>query len=300
MFMDNLKETEEDSKCLPWSEIFEYRQGKHPVTLELKIVLYLYLLMRGPDYGYNIHKAFVKAEKEEIWKNRIGLSDLTQKQGSSKINAALNYMADIGILCRYKDVKKYIPKSFLIDGMIKKELKKNATKRIYYSLNYEVIAERGFMKLITPEHTSKKHLEDLGEKGEKDADWALEDYYKFIWHALMIIRTYDKTEQDSIQYINRIAKYDYLTILLAFDKIIQDLLECHIRNLLRPSDGSPNKEWFEKQKTIFFNDDQKIDQMMAKHGKKINDWEIIYVEQFQGIIRNRILAEVRKDRLPKK
>ena len=295
--MDEIEEAKA-GKRVPWSEVFEKRQGKHPVTLNLKVALYLYLLMRGPDYGHNIYKAFVKAEKEKNWENRIGLKDLTQKKGSSKVSAALNYMAEIGILCRYKDVKKYLPKSILIEDRIRRELKENPTKRIYYTINYDVIAEEGFGNINKLENISKQHSIDLGEGGRVE-DYTAIEYNRLIWHAILIIQLYGKTEQDLIQYINRIPKFDYLTILLAFDDIIRNLIDCHTRNLVRPSEENAKREWLEKQKLVFFNDDQKIHQMLEKYGKNIHDWEGIYLEQFQSIISNRILREVRNERQPK-
>jgi|SRR5208283_872693 len=280
----------------PWSEIFEDRQGKHPATLNLKVAIYLYLLMRGPDYGYNIHKAFVDAEKEGKWETQLRLKDLTGKKSSSKVSAALKYMADIGILCDYKDVIKYLPKSLLIENRFKEESKKNPTLRVYYIINYEVIADYGFAK-NGPKNILKQHLTNLGVTGEVE-DWDLVEFHRLIWHAIMIIQGYGKTEQDIIKYINGIPKYDYLTILLVFDSIIQDLENSHIRNLVRPSKEPAKRNWLEKQKSVFFNDDDKIHQMIAKYGKKIQKWECIYDEKFQKIISNMILEEVRKERLP--
>jgi len=292
--MEEIEEREDGLKRVYWYEIFADRQGKHPATLELKVVLYLYLMMREADYGWNIWKAFRTAKDNKEWQDRTGLKDLTSENSASKISSALKNMTDTGILVKYEDVRK-LPQSFYIKDSIKR-LAKEHPDRTYYSVNHAVIYEETIgMNTKTKENFAKFHFENLPNSLPEE---------QICWNVVRMIQLYGKSEQESIEYINKIPKYDYLTILLTFEDLLHDLWQYDFRTGAYTMEATSLAQEQEKLRMIqvhkraFFNDDLKMKRLKNKY--KNVSWGSDSLQRLSNFIDINIKNAIRIERISKK
>jgi hypothetical protein len=292
--MDKFDGADDDFQGKYWADIFNEKR-KNPVTLEMKVVLYLYLLIREGDYGYNISKSFKTAARNKKWENRTGLKDLLNP---SKVVAALKHMADIGILLRYEDVKNKLPESLIMEDKIERSLKEHPGRK-YYTVNHNVLFDL-YLDTKTHDRSPTLQLENLA-KGEVFL------FNILLWQMLRFIQLYGKTEQEVIEFISRISKYDYLTILLTFDTIIHDLSCCSVWNSAKPENLDKTHvrdDCVKEYQSTFFTDNRKLIQHIFNINKKYPNLEVFSLDEaFNAIpirVNRTIINAVRYERRLKK
>jgi len=193
---------------------------------ETEPIICLYLLFLGPDYGYNISKTFQSAISDNIWEDTRGRQTL---KNPNLVSATLKEMENNGLLTKQEE-----------------------NRRIYYSANIDVI--RSPCRLDNPDDT---HVV-WGETAFNVLDKS---------NTSLIIETLHKLEIDKskfLNFLNRIERFDYLTILAVFNEIMTrfayyvslGIHETIVHETLRVSHQMP-EENIREELTKFYTSDRK-------------------------------------------
>jgi len=118
---------------IPWHDVFSdtrNEQNKIIANSREKTSIFLYLMTREGDYGYNIARQFADAYSREIWKGTKSLNI----QHASKINSILKSMRNDGLLLTLEEKKELYP--FYTYRPVPEDSKPS---RVYYCINPDVI-----------------------------------------------------------------------------------------------------------------------------------------------------------------
>jgi len=118
---------------VPWHDVFSdtrNEQNKIIANSREKTSIFLYLMTREGDYGYNIARQFADAYSREIWKGTKSLNI----QHASKINSILKSMRNDGLLLTLEEKKGLFP--FYSCRPVPEDSK---PARVYYCINPDVI-----------------------------------------------------------------------------------------------------------------------------------------------------------------
>ena len=236
-----------------WDEAFSYRD-KNPISSELKVVLFLYLMCRRCDYGWNISTMFQKAIAEGKWTDRRGLGDLKYE---NKVESALKQMEQGGMLLKCQDVKTHTPALYFVDSKIDtaidKEMRENP-RRKYYCIN----------PMVLKINTVTTDINRLFMNYDPTLNtFALDQGLRFI-------QDYNKKELEVIELINRLKKLDFLTVFTTLI-MIYDMaglhMECIHRNvqLKTNADIELDKSINRYISTSFFNNGAKFESLKNKY-----------------------------------
>ena len=247
-----------------WNQAFCDR-GKNPITMEMKVVLFLYLMTREADYGWNIAAKFKEAIEAKKWTNRRGFGDL---KWENKVEAALKQMEQLGLIFKYSDLKKQIPQSFFSNSTIETQVRNNP-RRNYYSVNPAVFIDISIETKV-----------DLFYDGTVP-QWDV------ITHSLRFLQDYRKNELEVIELINNISKFDYLTILISMSNIWES---SNIHHPVHKKTGAYYKTEISRS---FFNNEKKFKRLLDNYsdGRVFNKfWQ--FHSEFKKSIEEMILREV--------
>ncbi len=184
------------------------KKRKNHVPKEVKIVLYLYLMTRETDYGSNIYEKFMEAKEAGKWTDRRGLGDLKYE---NKIGAALKQMEKCGLIYKSTDIKNKIPDDCYFDKNLEEHIQ-DEKRSHYYSINPRVIIYS----------TKNTDTPDYNDGVRFNPHFLM---YSEIYRGLRFIQTYKKDEIETIALINRLPKFDNLTILTTLIWIFQDAID---------------------------------------------------------------------------
>jgi hypothetical protein len=263
-----------------WNQKFCER-GNTPVPLEVKIVLFLYLMTREADYGWNISAKFKDAIKTGKWTDRRPLSDLKHE---NKVEAALKQMEKSGLIYKSANLKTKIPPSCL-DKKLNVEIIENP-RRNYYSINPGVFI-----------HSANTDIPSDYNDGEVSFNSHFL-MYSSIYHGVCLVQVYkgqrsdkgyEKNAMDTIELINRLPKFDYLTILTTMIWICRDAIE-HYPGV-GPVDDSEGI-------FSFFNNPKRFTKLLSKAS---SDWEerdmMNFLSKFEQALKNELIREVYLERM---
>jgi hypothetical protein len=231
------------------------------------------------DYGWNISSKFNKAMEPGTgkWTDRRGLMDLKYE---NKVEAALKQMQQLGLIFKYSDLIKQIPKSYsyLYSSNMKAKVRKNP-RRNYYSINPAV-----FIDIVTETKLCNYYDSNVlyhGSNVPTVPEWDV------IIHSLRFIQDYRKNDLEVINLINNIPKFDYLTVLITMSNIWESATVHH--RVWESSDA--NHETVVSRS--FFNNEQKFEILLDKYsdGRLYNKfWQ--FHSEFEKLIGELILREV--------
>jgi hypothetical protein len=250
-----------------WDQAFCDRGEKNPVTMELKVVLFLFLMVHEADYGWNISSKFKEAIKTGKWTDRRGLGDLKYE---NKVEAALKQMEQLGLIFKYSDLKKQIQLSYFYSSKLEAEVRKNP-RRNYYSINPAV-----FIGIAIPTETRVAIYYD-----DNSPEWNV------INDSLRFIQDYRKDDLEVIELINNISKFDYLTIPITMSNIFEGAT-------LHPPfcEGSDAGHKTEVSRS-FFNNKEKLERLLDKYKpKRTFDRFWQFHSNFRRLIDELVLREV--------
>jgi hypothetical protein len=240
-----------------WNQKFCDR-GKNPVTMELKVVLFLFLMTRETDYGWNITKRFKEAIEASKWTDRRGLGDL--KYGN-KVESALGQMEKSGLIFKYSDLIKHTPLSSFSSSKMEAEVRDNP-RRNYYSINPRVFR-------YSSDNT------DTADYNEGNVSFNVELLgNSTIYRGLQILQNYKKDDMEIIALINRLPVFDYLTILTTMLWICRDA-RAHCSGYA-PIDGDDSKT------PSFFNNPKKFMELLKKYS---SEWNIGHTDNMDGFFK---------------
>jgi hypothetical protein len=137
---------------IPWHDIFSdtrNEQNKIIANSREKTSIFLFLMTREGDYGYNIARQFADAYSREIWKGTKSLNI----QHASKINSILKSMRNDGLLLTLEEKKKLYP--FCTFRPVPEDSK---PARVYYCINPDVILYPNKLALIEKERDEMIHF----------------------------------------------------------------------------------------------------------------------------------------------
>ncbi|MDD5143716.1 hypothetical protein [Methanoregula sp.] len=130
---------------IPWHDVFSdtrNEQNKIIANSREKTSIFLYLMTREGDYGYNIARQFADAYSREIWKGTKSLNI----QHASKINSILKSMRNDGLLLTLGEKKELYP--FYSYRPVPEDSK---PARVYYCINPDVILYPNKLAIIKEE-----------------------------------------------------------------------------------------------------------------------------------------------------
>jgi len=130
---------------IPWHDVFSdtrNEQNKIIANSREKTSIFLFLMTREGDYGYNIARQFADAYSREIWKGTKSLNI----QHASKINSILKSMRNDGLLLTLEEKKELYP--FYSYRPVPKDSK---PARVYYCINPDVILYPNNLAVIEEE-----------------------------------------------------------------------------------------------------------------------------------------------------
>ena len=191
-----------------WNDAF-CKKEKNPVPMELKVVLFLFLMTREADYGWNISSKFQEAIKNGKWIDRRGLGDLKYE---NKVNAALKQMEASGLIYKSSELKTKIPPDCFINTTTNAEICENSIRH-YYSINPRVFFHSAKTDIPADYHEDEVNF---------NSHFLM---YSPIYRVLRLVQGYKKDDMKIIELINRLPKFDYLTILTTITWICRDAIE---------------------------------------------------------------------------
>jgi len=161
---------------------------------KLDIILILYLL-HNPDYPYHIAKIFREMKSKGKW----NIPRTKTLSSANKLYKLLNRLVDIGIL------KKYIPKAKAGRQMRKGGLKlsgehnKIEKKKVHYKINPRFLQS-----------------------------WNVEGYEEIVGghninFTLFLMEGLSPGASETVKYINKIKKFDFITFLLHIKKQLETI-----------------------------------------------------------------------------
>jgi len=265
--------------------------------MEVKIILFLYLMSRRVDYGWNIALKFREAIAIGKWTDRRGLGDLKYE---NKVEAALKNMEQNGLILKYSQFKEQIPDSYFLDSKEDPEIFKNP-RRIYYTVNPGVFMDITVNSNKFDEKWESTPYYELGLPVD------IRDYYNervtphyVINHGLRFIQDYQKKDLEVIELINSIPKFDYLTVLTTMIFFWES--SC----LHYPTTQDDDNERRDKNRGLllsrsFFEKEKKFSKLVSKYvsGGIFNDFNPFYRE-FHKLIGELLQHEVYFERVCQK
>jgi len=166
----------------PWHEL---------IKSEPEAIIFLYLLFKGPNYGYKIAKTFQNAISEGLWDDIRGRGALKEPNVMGSI---LKKMAENGIIIPIKDT----------------------SRRSYYDINIDVLSSP--IKIEDSDKTPNYNPE-LSIIEYNGAQFEISDKERLIT-SINLIRNSEADEAKLLEYLNKITKFDYLTILCIFNELL--------------------------------------------------------------------------------
>jgi len=255
-----------------WNQKFCDR-GKNPVTMELKVVLFLYLMTREADYGWNITQRFNEAIKASRWTGRRGLGDLKYE---NKVESALRQMEKSGLIFKYSDLKKHTALPCFSSNKIEAEVRKNP-RRNYYTINPRVF-------IYSSDNTDTADFDDgiVSFNSELLRN-------SIIYRGVRFIQDYKKDDIETIALIDRLPVFDYLTILTTMLWICTDAIEHY--------PGRPPIE-YEGETPSFFNEPKEFKKILTKYSSELKKGDMMdFLSKFEIKLKDQLAESVYKERV---
>lgn len=251
-----------------WEQAFSDR-GNPPVTMETKVVLFLYLMTQEADFGRNIATNFNNAIGSGKWTDRRGLGDLKHE---NKVVSALKQMEKSGLIFKSTELKNKVPSCSYLNKSTVREIKENYNAH-YYSVNPLVFTFN-----------------------QKETNFPINSD---IYDGVRFVQEYYKDAIETIELINKLQKFDYLTIFTTMIWIYRDAV--------KRLSGSSTDEG-DAVGPSFFNDGTQLEKilkdncsMWSKDLQEQIEFEKVpptdYLEKFERVLSDELMRCVYSERV---